>query len=59
MEIVLWKCRKFGTNFDLEKCVSMVFFGMIMGFIMSKEGKVLNPKKIQAIVNMLVPSNPQ
>jgi len=37
----------------------MVFFGMIMGFIMSKEGKVLNPKKIQAIVNMLVPSNPQ
>jgi hypothetical protein len=37
----------------------MVFFGMIMGFIMSKEGKVLNTKKSQAIVNMLVPSNPQ
>jgi hypothetical protein len=37
----------------------MVFFGMIMGFIISKEGKALNPKKIQAIVNMLLPSNPQ
>jgi hypothetical protein len=37
----------------------MVFFGMIMGFIISKEGKILNPKKIKAIVNMLVPSNPQ
>jgi hypothetical protein len=59
MEIVHWKCRKFGISLNLEKCVSMVFFGMIMGLIMSKEGKVLNPKKIQAIVNMLILSNPQ
>jgi hypothetical protein len=29
-----------------------------MGFIVSKEGKLLDPKKIQAIVNMLPPKNP-
>jgi hypothetical protein len=33
----------------------MVFSGMILGFIISKEGKLSDPKKIQAIVNMLPP----
>jgi hypothetical protein len=27
-------------------------------FIISKEGKVLDPKKIQAIINMPLPKNP-
>jgi hypothetical protein len=30
----------------------MVFLGMILGFIVSKEGKLLETKKIQTIVNM-------
>ncbi len=30
----------------------MVFSKMILGFIHSKEGKLLGPKKIQIIVNM-------
>jgi hypothetical protein len=33
----------------------MVFFGIIIGFIISKEGKLLDSKKIHAIVNMFVP----
>jgi hypothetical protein len=37
----------------------MVFSGMILGFIISKEGKLLVPKKIQAILNMPPPKNPQ
>jgi hypothetical protein len=32
-------------------------FGVILGFIASKESKLPNPKKIQAIVNMHVPYN--
>jgi hypothetical protein len=36
----------------------MVFLGMILGYIISKEGKLPNPKKIQAIIHMLVPTNP-
>jgi primosomal protein N' len=38
---------------------NMVFLGMILGFIVSKEGKLPDPKKIQAIVNMPPPKNPQ
>jgi hypothetical protein len=36
----------------------MVFSRMILGFIVSKEGKLPNPKKIQAIINMPPPNNP-
>jgi hypothetical protein len=35
----------------------MVFFGMIIGFIVSKECKPPNSKKIQAVVNMDIPQN--
>jgi hypothetical protein len=37
----------------------MEFLEMILGFIASKERKLLNPKKIQAILNMPPPKNPQ
>jgi hypothetical protein len=37
----------------------MVLSRLILGFIVSKEGKISNPKKVQAIVNMPVPTNPQ
>jgi hypothetical protein len=37
----------------------MVFLGTILGFIMSKKGKIMDPKKVEALVNMLVPTTPQ
>jgi hypothetical protein len=37
----------------------MVFLGMILGFIISKEGKLPDPKKIQVIINMPPLKNPQ
>jgi hypothetical protein len=37
----------------------MVFSRMILDFIVSKRGKLLDPKKIQAIVNMSPLKNPQ
>jgi hypothetical protein len=36
----------------------MVFSGMILGFNISKEGKLPNPNKIQVIINMPPPKNP-
>jgi hypothetical protein len=36
----------------------MVFLGLILGFIISKEGKIPDPKKVQAIMNMPVPTTP-
>jgi hypothetical protein len=53
------KCKEYGISWNPCKCAFMIFSGMILGFIISKEGKLLNPKKIQAILNMPPPKNLQ
>ncbi len=58
LRLCFQKCRKYGISLNPNKCAFMVFSGMILGFIISKEGKLLDPKKIQAIVNMPRPKNP-
>jgi hypothetical protein len=40
------KCKEFGISLNPNKCTFMVFLRMIWGFIISKEGKLLDPKKI-------------
>jgi hypothetical protein len=52
------KCKEFGVSMNLDKCAFMVFSKMVLGFIVSKEGKLPYLKKIQAIVQMLIPINP-
>ncbi len=42
-----------------NKCAFMVLSGMILDFIISKKKKLPYLKKIQAIVNMPPPKNPQ
>jgi hypothetical protein len=51
--------QKNGINQNPDKFAFMVFSRMILGFIISKKGKLRDPKKIQAIVNMPPPKNPQ
>jgi hypothetical protein len=51
LKLCFQKCREYGINMNLDKCAFIVFSRMILGFIVSKEGKLPNPKKIQTIVN--------
>jgi hypothetical protein len=53
------KCKEYGISLNPNKCAFMVFLWMILGFIVSKEGELPNPKKIQAIINMPPLKNPQ
>jgi len=53
------KCWEYGISLNPNKCAFMVFTGMILGFIVSKEGKLPYLKKIQAIVSMPLLKNPQ
>jgi hypothetical protein len=53
------KCKKYGISLNPNKCAFMAFLEMILGFIVSKEGKLANPKKIQVIINMPPPQTPQ
>jgi hypothetical protein len=52
------KCREYGISLNPDKCAFMVFSGMILALIVSKEGKLPYPKKIQAIINIPPPKNP-
>jgi hypothetical protein len=42
----------------VEKCAFMVCFKTILGFLVSKEGKTPNPKKMEALVKMPIPKTP-
>jgi hypothetical protein len=39
------KCREYRINLNPKNYVFMVFLGLILGFIISKEGKIPNFKK--------------
>ncbi len=59
LKLCFQKCREYGISLNLDKCAFMVFSGMILGFTISEERKLTNPKKIQTIVNMPQSKNPQ
>jgi hypothetical protein len=40
------KCKEYRISFNPKKCAFMVFLGLILGFIISREGKIPNPKKV-------------
>jgi hypothetical protein len=39
------KCKKYGISLNLDNCAFMVFSRMILGFIISKERKLLDQRK--------------
>jgi hypothetical protein len=47
-----FKCKEYGISLNLDKCAFMVCSRIIIGFIISKEGKTHDPKKIEALVKM-------
>jgi hypothetical protein len=49
----------FGINFNLEKCMFLVYSWGILGYIVSNEGKLLYPNKIWAIKDMPPQKNPR
>ncbi len=53
------KCREFGISLNFDKCAFMVFSRTILRFIVSKKGKVMDPKKVEVLVNMPIPITPQ
>lgn len=47
------RCWEYGLSLNSNKCIFMVASGMILGCVVSKEGKFPNLKKIQALLDML------
>jgi len=55
LKLCFQKCKEYKIGLKPKKCAFMIFSRLIIGFIISKEGKIPNPKKVQAIVNMPIP----
>ncbi len=53
------KCKEFDIGLNLKKCALMVFSRTILGFIVFEEVKIMDPKKVEAFVNMPIPIIPQ
>jgi hypothetical protein len=51
-----FKYKEFRINLNPNMCAFVVFLGTILGFIISKERKTLNPKKNEVLMNMLIPN---
>jgi hypothetical protein len=51
-----FKCREFGISLNPNKCALMVFLRTILGFIVSKKRKFVDPKMVQALINMPIPT---
>jgi len=45
-ELCFQKCKEHIISFNAEKCAFMVFSGLILRFIVSKEAKLPNFKKV-------------
>jgi hypothetical protein len=52
------KCRRFDISLNPNKSAFMVFSGTILSFIVSKEGKVMDCKKVKALGNMSIFTTP-
>jgi hypothetical protein len=58
LQLCFYKCQEFGIDLNFKKCMFLVYFKEILGYIVSKEGKLLDLKKIMTIVEMSSPKNP-
>jgi hypothetical protein len=47
LRLCFQKCREYIINLNLKKCAFMVFLRLILGLKISKEGKILDPKKVK------------
>jgi hypothetical protein len=55
LQLCFDKWREFGINLNIEKCMFLVYSGVILGYVISKVGKLPNPNFFLAIINMLAP----
>lgn len=52
LQLCFEKCHEFGINLNPNKFMFLVCSRIILGYIVSKEGKLSDPKKFFAIMNM-------
>ena len=53
---VFERCKKFGISLNPKKSIFVVIEGKLLGFIVSKEGMIIDPERTEAISNIALPN---
>ncbi len=59
LQLCFDKCREFNISFNLKKCMFLVHSSIILGYLVSKEGKLSDLKKISTIIHMRILKTPK
>jgi hypothetical protein len=52
LRLMLERCRKFQISLNIKKCIFGTPFGIFLGYIVCKQGLLVDPAKIAVIVNL-------
>ena len=55
LRLVFERCKQYSVSLNPDKCIFYVPSGVILGYIVCQAGKFLDPKKIEALVQMPPP----
>jgi hypothetical protein len=53
--LIFKRCREYGLSLNPEKCLFIIHLGVILGYIISQDGKLPDPRKFEALVKMPAP----
>ena len=53
---MLERCKKFGISLNTKKSIFAVTEGILLGFVVSKKGIMIDPKRIEAISKIPFPA---
>ena len=57
LRVVSERCRKFSISLNPKKSIFVVVKGKLLGFIVSKDGMIIEPERTQAIAKLPPPSS--
>ena len=57
LRVIFERCREYGISLNPKKSVFSVHEGKLLGFIVSKEGVTIEPKRVSAILDLPLPAH--
>lgn len=57
LQKIFMRSREFGISLNPKKCIFYVHEGRLLGFVVSKHGIIVDPKRVTAIVSLPLPTH--
>ena len=57
LKVIFERCREYGISLNPKKSIFSVHEGKLLGFIVSKEGVIIEPERVSAILALPLPGH--